>query len=159
MQKHCNTCKLLVSQNGKQFCGLGRYQVTPEADYCSRHRDTLDTCEICGAVLIEPGIIDMQDGSPHLICSSCLSKMKTCALCDRTKECLFETSPSTTPKVVNKVISQGPMQVTTNVMNPDRIQETCKTDCPCWNDELGCLRKTTTQTCGQWAYTYAERNS
>lgn len=154
MIKHCNTCALRTSN---ETCGLGRYKVTPEADYCSHHQDNPVACEICHVILITPGIIDLQNDSPHLICGECLQKMKTCALCDFNKVCSFDSSTSGTPKTVKKVIQKGPMQAVVEVKNPDRIQETCKKDCSCWNEEYGCLREN--GSCGKVVYTYVERES
>lgn len=159
MIQNCKTCALLVSKGNDRICGLGRYKVEPEADYCSHHQTTRVTCEICGSILLSPGILDLVDDTPHTICPQCLSLLGTCNLCDHAKVCAFESSPSTLPKTVHKTIQRGPMQATVEIMNPDRIQETCKKDCTCWDDECGCLRTQSGQTCGKVVYTYAEKES
>ncbi len=159
MIQHCKTCAFLTPKGNDKFCGLGRYKVEPEADYCSHHQATVTVCEICGSALISPGIIDLVDGTPHTICPQCLNLLGTCNLCDHAKVCVFESSPSILPKTVHKTIQHGPMQATVEVMNPDRIQETCKKDCTCWNDEWGCTRNLPDHTCGKVVYTYAERES
>lgn len=157
MIQNCKTCALLISKGDDRICGLGRYKVEPEADYCSHHQDTITVCEICGSALISPGIIDLVNDTPHTICPQCLRLLGTCNLCDHAKVCAFESSSSTLPKTVHKIIQHGPMQATVEVMNPDRIQETCKKGCTCWNDEWGCTRNLPDHTCGKVVYTYAER--
>lgn len=157
MIQNCKTCTLLVSKGNDKFCGLSHYKVDPETDYCSRHPNTALTCEICGSILLSSSIIDLVDDTPHIICPQCLNLLGTCNLCDHAKVCVFESSPSTLPKTIYKTIQHGPMQATVEVMNPDRIQETCKKECTCWDDECGCLRAQPGQTCGKVVYTYAER--
>ena len=36
------------------------------------------------------------------------------------------------------VFQKGPMQTVTEVMNPERIRETCEKNCHCFDTEFGC---------------------
>ena len=86
-------------------------------------------CEICGQPLLVPGIVDIVDGNPHLICTTCGSKMNTCETCKEISKCDFETNPSPIEKTINKQVRQGNMIMMTTVKNPKRIDETCKKNC------------------------------
>jgi hypothetical protein len=154
-QLYCKTCALLTSQGENKFCGLARYQVDPETDYCSHHAWTLPTCDICGAKMIKINIIDMVDGIAHPICDNCAAQTGTCKTCKHSRSCAFNESPSPLPKTIRQTIQKGPMQIATDVMNPERIQETCKKGCTCWDDNLGCLRQAA-GTCAKAVSAYAE---
>ena len=61
--------------------------------------------------------------------------------------CSFENDPSPLPKIVQKQVRQGNMTAITQVRNPERIEITCKKDCPCYDPEFECLRQF--GTCGK----------
>lgn len=62
-------------------------------------------------------------------------------MCEFAKTCDFETNPSTMPKIVQKVIQQGNMQMATQVRNPEREKITCAAGCKCYNETYGCSRQ------------------
>ena len=77
----------------------------------------------------------------RLICEDCLNATGTCRMCEFAKTCDFETNPSPLPKVVQKVIQQGNMQMATQVRNPERKKSTCEAGCKCYDEEYGCSRQ------------------
>ena len=73
LQKQCQSCKIYIPQ--ARTCRImvpamqGR--IGPE-DYCSKHKEHLLTCEICGADLLAP-IIEVVDGAVHVYCDNCVN--------------------------------------------------------------------------------------
>ena len=77
----------------------------------------------------------------HPLCEDCLNATGTCQMCEFSKTCDFETNPSTLPKVVQKVVQRGNMQMATQVRNPEREKITCAAGCKCYNEKYGCSRQ------------------
>ena len=151
----CGDCGLKVVQGTDSFCSLSKLKINPDIDSCSKHifQESMKNCEICGNIILEPGIVDLIDGIPHIICSNCASQMGFCNTCGNIKICKFEQDTSPTEKFVQKQIRQGNMIMMTTVKNPKRIEETCKKDCCCYDEKNGCVRETI-HYCASWKTPY-----
>ena len=97
-------------------------------------------CETCGRP-IDQQVLCPDGDSWHILCSDCASYLNTCAFCKKVDTCTFETDPSPLPKMVQKQIRQGPMITVTEIMNPERIRQTCEKDCDCFDANFGCMRQ------------------
>ena len=108
----------------------------------------MDRCFICGGAPEVP--IFTEDGTfIKYLCGRCLKIPAQCGLCEKAQICPFETDSSPLPKVVMKTIQQGNMMLQTQIKNPERIEITCKTQCPCFSEEFGCLKEN--GICGDYA--------
>lgn len=148
-------CKNCVYVTSDAVCALNHHAVNPEGQSCQCFTDkkSIYRCDICGNPTINPIIyqaeIYQDDSVQKYICSSCSSTSGTCDFCKQRFQCEFETNPSPLPKKVIKQIQRGPAVMQTEVMNPDRIKETCMKGCPCWDEkEQYCLREN--RTCGRY---------
>ena len=153
--KFCGDCGFREAQGSALVCSIFRIKVDPNLDSCPKYVYELymKHCEICGQPLLVPGIVDIVDGNPHLICTTCGSKMNTCETCREISKCDFETNPSPIEKTINKQVRQGNMVMMTTVKNPKRIDETCKKNCKCYDEKNECRRQNI-QTCGHWCTPY-----
>ena len=151
----CGDCGLKVEQGTDSFCSLSKIKIDPNIDSCSKHtfQETMKICEICGSVLLEPGIVDLIDGHAHILCHNCISQLGFCNTCRNIKDCKFEPDPSPTEKIIQKEIRQGNMSMMTTVKNPKRIEETCKKGCYCYDEKNGCIRETI-HYCTSWKSLY-----
>ena len=70
--------------------------------------------------------------------------------------CDFEENPIALPKQIQQQIRQGNSIISTVVVNPERIRETCEKNCKCFSKEFGCLRQNC-QTCGEWTFRFSKR--
>ena len=59
----CGDCGFRVVQGADSFCSLPKFKIDPNTESCSKHkfRESINFCEICGAALLEPGIVDLID--------------------------------------------------------------------------------------------------
>ena len=139
MHYYCKSCALL--NPSQSYCQLNKRQVIPDKDYCSSHSNSLFYCEICNAPILNP-ILDITNGEDyHILCSSCANQRSSCSFCAKNIDCAFENDPSPTPKVIVKTMQQGNSYIQTQVMNPDRVRETCEKKCFCFDAKNGCLRQ------------------
>ena len=97
-------------------------------------------CDICHRQIHHTEVI-YDSKSNKIICSDCGNRLSTCDNCHNGNICLFETDPSPLPKQIQKQIRQGNMFGQTIIKNPDRIDITCKKNCPCWNTETESCNK------------------
>ncbi len=153
--KSCGDCGFRATQGADTVCSILHIKVDPVSDCCPKYifQEQMRYCEICGQPLLEPGIVDLINGKPHLICSNCGSQMGTCKTCKEVSKCDFETNPSPIEKAIQKQVRQGNMIMMTTVKNPKRIEETCKKNCKCYDPKNECLRQTI-QTCNHWCAPY-----
>ena len=147
MEKYCRTCAILDPK--LQKCRMFGHEVNPAVDFCSKHTTELVTCELCGGQIPKnQSIISVVQGKPNrLVCERCSQLYGTCHLCKNSAFCSFETDPSPLPKVIQKQVRQGNMTAITQVRNPERVEITCKKNCPCYDAEFECLRQF--GTCGK----------
>lgn len=151
-----NQCKNCIYITPDAVCVLSRHGVNPEGQVCQCFTDerNISHCDICGNTVINP-IIYQDDSIQKYICSSCASASGTCKFCKQRFQCEFETNSSPLPKKVIKQIQRGPAIMQTEIMNPDRIKETCMKGCSCWDEkEQYCLREN--GTCGRYKLCFGQ---
>lgn len=108
-------------------------------------------CEVCGQPL-QIEIIDVTDDVPHYLCQNCAAQRHSCNFCTHGGECSFQTDPSPLPKVITQTTQNGNMIIQQQVLNPERVEITCKKFCDCFSPDFGCLRQF--NTCGNHAFTW-----
>lgn len=125
--KQCKRCAL----NTTNGCLIFKHQVNPE-DCCPKYTSELFTCDFCQRQIMPGDAILTQkpDGSWEILCRDCAQHDGMCPTCAYGTVCDFETNPINIPKLVQ----QGNMLV----KNPSRIAETCRKNCPCFDQNLGC---------------------
>ncbi len=97
-------------------------------------------CETCGRPT-EQQVLCPDGDNWHILCPACAAQLNTCAFCKKVRICSFETDPSPLPKMIQQQFRQGPMITVTEVMNPERIRQTCEKGCDCFSAEFGCMRQ------------------
>lgn len=113
------------------------------------------TCALCGNQAYKLPVVLMNgEKPPLLICERCNSLSGTCVRCASARTCPFETDPSPIPKTIQKQFRNGPMISVTEVKNPARIDITCKTSCPCFSEDFGCMKEY--NTCGKYEVRYEQ---
>ena len=118
----------------------------PEDCYCPMYLSSYETCDLCGQPILDGVVWDTEN---HLtLCKQCAHQFGMCSTCETAQTCLFETDPSSVPKIVQQTVRQGNMVSTFPVKNPNRIEITCKNGCRCFDPEKGCLREFS--TCANW---------
>ena len=150
----CGRCALRA-QDGTH-CGITGMAINPDADFCSKYSESPPQCDVCHKFIVGTSYLEQsEDGKWHQICGPCIQKLGTCHTCDRITSCTFEQSSSSLPKFVQKQVRQGNMVAVTQVMNPDRVKETCEKGCPCFDKTIGCIRQNS-QMCENFKHTYPE---
>ena len=138
--KSCFTCGYR-SLNPQQ-CPLIGYQYTENDTnaVCPYWVDEVVTCAVCGQIIPKKNycLTHFKDGTWKPTCDNCLKLSGTCGGCSKSTTCDFETNPSPIPKTVRRVFQKGPMQTVAEVINPERIRETCEKNCRCFDPEFGC---------------------
>ena len=102
-------------------------------------------CSYCGSP--NPPVVN-QEGT-EFYCVRCFNLFGTCAMCVHAEICPFETDPSPLPKVVVVQEQRGNMRIQQQIMNPERVNETCRKSCPCFSEEFACLKQN--GTCSNYA--------
>ena len=148
---YCDTCAF-AGLNQPAFCAL-KNKIVKATDYCSEHRNSVTTCDICGNIILASGIID----SNHIICSQCFSVIHTCAVCKHVDSCAYQTDPSPLPKTIPQQVRQGNIIAVTQVINPERVRITCQKGCKCYSKENDCLKQNNS-FCGNHEVYYEEEN-
>ena len=154
MVNTCRTCGLADLKQNK--CRVNGSAIEPDKDFCSKHNKNPVVCERCGNITLQPIIV--QDGNNwHIMCGNCsIGKLNTCAFCEHSSKCEFETNPSELPKLIQQQIRQGPMISVQTIKNPDRIRETCQILCDCFDAKFGCMRES--NYCDKYKFIYDELN-
>lgn len=151
MIKHCYTCRI---RNPRQnVCQLSGQPINPDTDYCSKHKEYIDTCELCHRPMLDTHFV-RDDENWHTFCGECIKHLNTCTFCKKVNICDFETNPSSLPKMIQQQIRQGNMVSVTTIKNPERIRQTCEKGCDCFNAEFGCMREF--HYCERMDYVYDE---
>lgn len=147
-----NLCKDCRLANLKDLqCMLTRLPIGLKDKACANFTKELFLCEICNQQMAKPGIMVETEQDFMMLCSNCSQKVGFCYTCECEHLCPFEQDPSTIPKMIQKQVRQGNMQMITQVPNPERIKITCETDCKCYDKEIGCLKKKS-QCCWNWKF-------
>ena len=138
MRRICGNCALKAIQGG--VCPYFNQAFDGEEAGCPMFTTKVEHCDICGSYLVHGGVIQEDEDCIHLICEQC-AVAPPCGTCVCKGECGFQTDRSCTePHMVNVRQQQGNMVVQTQIKNPKRIEATCKKSCPCWFDEIGCIK-------------------
>lgn len=134
------TCKSCVIKMGN-VCQLTNQQINPD-DFCSKWRNEIFTCCICGAGILDPVI----DEEQRIFCGQCAGSV--CRSCSGSRKCEFNENPDPTPRVIMQTQQQGNMVMQTQVRNPERERKFCYI-CGCWNGEH-CQREF--GSCKNWKF-------
>lgn len=134
LNKYCGQCALRSPD--QTSCQLTKLAITPKDPACGYFCAHLTKCGLCGQAF--PKLTTIMDD--YYVCDSCLSTLGTCHQCKQ-QICDFETNPSPLPKVVQKIIHQGNMQMSTQVRNPEREKITCANGCKCYTPSGTCARQ------------------
>lgn len=137
--KVCTDCALLRNNNG--ICPYFQESFTSENNACPKFVSSLTKCDICGRYAPETVWDITEEGSIHYWCYTCSKHSGGCPTCNRKDLCVFETDPSSLPKIVTQQTIQGNAVMITQVKNPERIKITCAEKCKCYSTEFGCLKE------------------
>lgn len=144
--KVCGDCVLMQHNGG--ICPIFRQTFPHDQQGCPMHASELNPCELCGNHISHGGILETVGDTIHIYCESCQQKMGSCLTCQLNAYCAFLEDPSPIPKTIRKQVRQGNMITVTEVMNPERVEKTCKNGCSCFDSEFGCFRQN--NCCGNW---------
>jgi hypothetical protein len=154
--KTCGQCALKLHDTGA--CAVFHQNFPDDQIACPQYTKTLYTCKMCGASTIKPDIViekgEYNKTICYMICQDCSSKSGTCATCNKQSVCTFQTDPSPIPQVINKEFRKGNIITVTQVINPARVDITCKKGCVCFDPEIGCLKQF--NNCKEWEPSYEE---
>lgn len=140
----CKNCVL----NHSNICAIFKEPVNPNST-CPKFTNQLFICDICGSQMLPKDVILSQNEDNYdIVCQNCAKEYGKCSTCANSSVCDFETNPINIPKYVNQTVRQGNMVAQTTVKNPSRVDETCRKNCPCFDQILGCLKEN--RTCGKW---------
>ena len=148
--KTCGSCALMQHNGG--VCPVFETAQPQDHPGCQYHTFELHPCVLCGNHMSKDNqFIDITEPDNMIIyCGNCKQHISHCPTCVNVKECRFETDPSPLPKVVQREIRQGNMISVTQVMNPERIRQTCQNGCLCFSEEFGCSRQI--NYCGNYKF-------
>ena len=132
--KTCRDCVLKDLQS--QICRPLQRRVNLDKDTCPLHTSTISVCDMCGQQFLGKPIISVDSDDTILsICPNCDQHYSKCQTCRGAAQCSFETDPIAIPKVIMRTTQQGNTVIQHQVINPARVEATCKQGCACWNDE------------------------
>ena len=142
--KNCNNCALL--KNFK-ICPIFNKDMTNESG-CPHFTIHLETCDFCGRVILERAIVELEEDKLHLTCEQC-ANLPHCKVCVNAINCRFQTDKSCQiPPTTIKIVSPKPgLKIQKQVINLERVKETCGKGCPCYyeaglEDGKFCLKET-----------------
>ena len=150
LDKYCKNCALRNPDVTR--CQLTKLEITPLDMACKHYVEHLIECGICHKKLPKGEVIDATNPADiFYVCPDCENLYSTCHTCEKARQCLFETDPSTLPKIIPQTIRQGNAVMQTQVRNPERVKITCAKSCACYDAEMGCLREEA-QCCGKYIF-------
>lgn len=127
----CDTCVFKTMQNGA--CPIFNADMTGK-DGCPYRSTNLHICDICGNPIIGKSILEMdENGVWHEMCLQC-ANAPLCRNCAHSHCAFQEDTNCPEPHMVMRQMRQGNMIVQQQVMNPKRIEATCRQGCPCFNE-------------------------
>ena len=127
----CDTCAYKSIANGG--CPIFHADMSGK-DGCPYHSTELHTCDICGTVIFGKAILTEENDKWYGICPNCCNA-PPCKICAN-QYCAFQQDASCQePPYVMREVRQGNMIMQTQVMNPKRVEATCRKGCPCFNED------------------------
>lgn len=105
-------------------------------------------CEFCGNKTAGNEIYDSE--LEKLFCDRCGTNLGRCFTCKNLLICPLKNDPSPIPIFIRQTNRQGNMVITQDVLNPERVEKTCKKLCDCFDENFGCLKNF--NSCGKWIY-------
>jgi hypothetical protein len=104
-------------------------------DGCPMYQYEVQTCDLCGNVIVGTVFLEHDDNMNwHRLCQSCINA-SPCQTCVH-QYCAFQQdSHCPEPPYVMREVRQGNMIAQTQVMNPKRVEATCRQGCPCFNED------------------------
>ena len=131
MERLCGECALKSLKGG--MCPIFDADMS-EQHGCPYFTTTINYCNLCGAPIIGKVMIEEDDGSWHIFCQRCATA-SPCETC-KNSYCAFEQDGSCQePPYVMAQMRQGNMVVQQQVMNPKRVEATCRKGCPCFDED------------------------
>lgn len=132
MERYCNNCALKTIQNG--VCPIFRKDMTNEFG-CPYYTTELNSCDICGNLIPKGGYLEEDsNGNFHLLCNDCATG-NDCNICSNSYCALQQDQTCPEPLYVMQQQRQGNMVIQNQVINPKRIELTCKKGCYCFHNE------------------------
>lgn len=128
----CDECAFKTMRNGG--CPVFNADMSGK-DGCPYFQKDLHTCSICGQPIIGQIVLEEDKNEKwHEMCMSCASA-ECCKTCIH-QYCAFrQDSNCPEPLAVMQQIRQGNMVVQQQVINPKRVEATCRQGCPCFNED------------------------
>ena len=128
----CDTCALKTIHNGA--CPVFNADMSGK-DGCPYHTTELHICSICGSPIIGTVYFEHDDNMNwHEECMNCV-QAAPCQTCIH-QYCAFqEDTHCPEPHMVMRQMRQGNMIVQQQVINPKRVEATCRQGCPCFNED------------------------
>lgn len=132
--RSCNNCGW--ASLDPQKCQLIGYQYASNRNLsCPYWTQELPTCDRCHSIDASTSLHILPSGTIKRLCRKCSALSGTCGDCASRTACDFETNPSPTPKTVQKRIRQGNGIAIVTEKNDKRVQETCRKNCQCFDQE------------------------
>jgi hypothetical protein len=144
MDKKCATCALFIPQNNG--CARTRLFEAPE-NSCTHWIKEIPICSVCNSPFIPPINWVEFNGEYRAVCDNCRQQFGKCPSCSYADTCDFKSNPINIPHMITKTVKQGNGTLTTQVINPARIAETCAKNCKCYCED-GCNKSC--GTCGNY---------
>ena len=128
----CDNCALNQLQNGA--CPVFQADMTGK-DGCPVFQSELHICSICGNPIIGSVYLEHDENMNwHEMCINCV-KAPYCQTCVNSYCAFQEDTHCPEPPTVMHQMRQGNMIVQQQVMNPKRVEATCRQGCPCFNED------------------------
>ena len=128
----CGECALKALKGG--MCPIFNADMEGEQG-CPMFTRELNPCDLCGSHIPSNAILCEIDSIYHQVCAQCYHSLNTCATCVN-QYCAFkQDSNCHEPPTIMREVRQGNMLIQTQVMNPKRIEATCRKGCPCFNED------------------------
>ena len=131
MGKTCGECALKTIKGG--MCPIFNADMTDQLG-CPYFTGELNVCDVCGRAIIGKIILEEKDGTWKKMCPAC-DAAPLCKHCVHSY-CAFEKDTHCPePPTIIRQTRQGNMIVQQQVINPKRIEATCRQGCLCFNEE------------------------
>ena len=131
MERNCGQCALKTLKGG--MCPIFNADMSDELG-CPYFTPNVEFCDVCGSPIIGKAFVEEDDGRVHLFCRQCAGAPH-CQTC-RFSYCAFlQDASCQEPPMVMRQMRQGNMIIQQQMMNPKRVEATCRKGCPCFNED------------------------